>query len=119
MDLSKITDMADRQEALRLLNAVNDAAQRTWDTEGPEYDAACEEHMKAEEIYQESPLPALLLIGDVAVLCALSNVPVWEDDEYLEDFATGEVILRCFSGLPPRADDEAEHVPEEVVEALA
>lgn len=42
--------------------------------------------------------------GDV-VCCALSGVPLFEDDEVVEDSETGEKILRVLV-LPPRPSDE-------------
>jgi hypothetical protein len=47
-----------------------------------------------------------------AVYCAISDVLIWEDDEVLRDGITNEVILRCFAGLPPRSDEDAEEVEE-------
>ncbi len=42
--------------------------------------------------------------GDV-IRCALSDAPIFADDEWLEDVNTGEAVLRCFV-LPPRKLDD-------------
>lgn len=54
-------------------------------------------------------LPSLMLDGDSRpIICARSGLPVWREDEILEDPVTEQVVLRCFTGLPPRETEEME-----------
>ena len=46
------------------------------------------------------------------VRCAISNVPILEDDEVIIDEETGEKILRCLL-LPPRPAEPAYEEDEE------
>lgn len=59
-----------------------------------------------------------LLVGDggVPVRCKISGVPVWTTDEALEDYDTGEVVLRAAIGLPPRPIDEDADGDEDIPE---
>lgn len=133
IDLSKITDLELREEAARLFEDWHkmDGDESSW------VDPSVAEKLRlldieyyerrnaivlggptspcdlAQEAYQNFDSPEIL--GDEdggAVRCALSGIPVWEDDEFLEDSETGEIILRCFTDLPPRVSEEADEVEE-------
>ena len=57
----------------------------------------------AREAYDQFDCPEIELDGDGApVLCALTGVPIFEDDEVLRDNETGEVFLRSTVGVPAR-----------------
>ena len=58
----------------------------------------------AREAYEQFECPEIELDGDGAPgLCALTAVPIFEDDEVLRDNETGEVLLRSVVGVQPRA----------------
>lgn len=60
----------------------------------------------AETVCSEIGRDILWNVEGDPVLCALSGVPIWEDEEVLTDEATGEVIIRSLV-LPPRRSDDS------------
>lgn len=84
--------------------------QRDEEESGPELAAAREASSLADKAYTDLGMDLLTTSGygedPKIVRCALSGVPLFEDDEIMEDPETGEAILRCLV-LPPRpAEDE-------------
>lgn len=81
--------------------------------------AAIEAQLKAvadaaSDAYDEFDSSAIELDADGhPVLCALSGVPIFEDDEVLRDDA-GQVVLRSVVGLPPRPVEEEDEVENEL-----
>lgn len=55
-------------------------------------------------VYEAAPGTNPLIGPDGEVVyCALTGVPIWEDDEIVEDPETDQVFLRAALGLAPRA----------------
>lgn len=77
----RIPDLTEREEAARLLLAIDNA----------------------KRAYADHPLALCGVDGMGGVLrCAISGVPLTVTDEIVEDNETGEVWLRSALGLPPR-----------------
>jgi hypothetical protein len=73
----------------------------------PEIDARID---AAERAWQDFPCSDLMTDEDddgvqVLVLCALTGLPMFEDDAVLKDEDTGEVILKAALGVPLKGGD--------------
>ena len=85
-----VENLAEREEAVRLYQAMQVAKTAWWDH------------------------PLDLVIDDVGAptRCAKSGVPVLSDDEVVTDEQTGEMWLRSALGLPPRPETVSEETDE-------
>lgn len=111
-DPASLADLAQRHEAARL----HDIWHATWtkeldadeDESVSDADAAAltRDRQKAAfeaEAYCDGIGKTLLTDYEEALTrCAASGVPLWEDDEVIDDGETREVFLRAALGLPPR-----------------
>lgn len=70
----------------------------------------------AEEAYEQHDAPALLTRweDETIIRCGITNLPIFETDEYVTDDETGEHWLRSALNLPPRPEMEVEADEEEV-----
>ena len=114
VDISKVTDLEERNEALRLYEewakadmAVEDAAKTISDEA---YIALRKKRDAAWAAYENHPIAVMLDYDGNAKRCALSGIPLIDTDELLEDTHTDDLVLRCFV-LPPRKVEAA--APEE------
>lgn len=120
IDLSKIPNMEEREEAARLYEvyvAALDAADEARDDKTISDDAvakldeACDAARGACQAY---PAKVDTNYQGGVIRCALSDVPIIDTDELLEDTHTDEYVLRCLV-LPPRSSDEGQ---EEFLSAM-
>jgi hypothetical protein len=81
-------------------------AQRRAELEGRPLQIAAD---AAEKAWHDHPTPEFERDHDEApILCALSGLPIFEDDAVLKDTETGEVVLKACLGVPlDEADDRA------------
>ncbi|HVZ35832.1 MAG TPA: hypothetical protein VG963_25570, partial [Polyangiaceae bacterium] len=82
----RIPDLARRNEAVALWEKLQEARR-----------AYCA-HVARDN------LDLMILWNRTVERCALSGVPLWKDDEIVEDTETGEKYLRVALGLPPRLE---------------
>ena len=81
--------------------AIREAAQPGTGAEEERLKAAW---TAARDAYDQFDCAEVELDGDGnPILCALTFVPIFEDDEVLRDNETGEVFLRSAVGVQPRA----------------
>jgi len=121
VDTSKITNIAEREEAAKLLDAVNAAEQAYSDAQDkPETEVSDEElgrldraQKAAQKTYNDHPLDVdynSYSDDQNVIRCALSNIPILSDDELLED-AHGRKVLSVLV-LPPYEDsDDGDELP--------
>ena len=85
-----VENLAERENALRLYQAMRDARAAWWDH------------------------PIDLVIDDVGTptRCAKSGIPIIEGDEVVTDEETGEMWLRSALGLPPRPETVSDGTDE-------
>lgn len=63
----------------------------------------------ADLAYEAFDAPSVMTDGEGEVVrCAKTDVPIFEDDEVVDDPETGETFLRSALGLPPRPADPSE-----------
>lgn len=106
---AKIPDLAERENAAVLLRALVDAEIGVGQATDDQLEVARSQLKAADEAYSALGFPSFFVDENQdAIRCALSGVPMHEDDEYLEDPETDEMVLRCFTGLPPRETEEME-----------
>jgi hypothetical protein len=106
---AKIPDLAERENAAVLLRALVDAEIAVGEAPDDQLEAARAKRDAADDAYSALGFPAFYTDENQdAIRCALSGVPMHEDDEYLKDPKADEMVLRCFTGLPPREMEEME-----------
>lgn len=71
----------------------------------------------ARAAYYDDPVPLIERSDGMAARCAISGLPLTEDDEYVEDTETGEMWLRSALGLSPREIVEIQTDDADTVEA--
>lgn len=115
-------DIETRRNALALFNAAS-AASKAYEDNDPDQSGISDDELDANakaawDAYEAADGPALMtdIYDEKAHVCAVSGVPLWAEDEVLEDADTGEYVLRAAVGLPPRpktTDDETDDDVEE------
>ena len=115
--MSKPDNMEERLEAVRLYGEYSQLFD-DWNGSGD----GRNKMQGAYDVYLEfaSANNVLLATDDDGhpMKCAASDVPLIEADQWLDDLETNEYFLRSALGLPPRAQEEEEKLPD-MAEATA
>jgi hypothetical protein len=123
MDASKIpagiTDLDLREQAAALWDAYLAAESALENApDGTDLEALDAARDAADQAYNDLPSPALACsyyAHPDKYRCSVCGIPVWDEDEFLEDSETGEIVLRAAIGLPPRPEqtEETDELDEE------
>ncbi|MEQ1694410.1 MAG: hypothetical protein ABL901_01085 [Hyphomicrobiaceae bacterium] len=125
-DLSRIPNLAERQEAERLFLAESASETALANIENavleasPEVQAAKAANNAAGEAYGAHPLTLMsnYCNGDNIARCALSGMPLIDGDDVLECSETGQQVLRCLvlAPVPAEADKAGDDETEDAAE---
>lgn len=106
-DKNQLPDITEREAAFELCKAWEEANERLYQMEVGDADPeairlASAKSKEAQDAYDASGVDLEISPDLGAVRCSVSGTPVRVTDETLDDWVTGELVLRAAIGLPPR-----------------